>query len=250
MTSLKLASLTILLFSLLNSSFVKAQNSIKVPVSDFNPESLTDEEVENPRWSVLKLPNRNPTKYTLVESEDRIAIKAESMNSASGLIYKVDIDPEEFPIIEWSWKVNKVLANGDYATKKGDDYPARIYITFNYDKSKLNLKDRIKYSFIKTFTRYPIPLRAINYIWANKAEKETIAPNAYTDWVYMVAVRSGNNESGSWITEVRNIYEDYIKAFGEAPPRISGVAIMTDSDNTKGASEAYYGDIEFRKSTK
>ena len=247
MTYLKLTSLTFLLFSLLQTSILKAQESIKIPVTDFNPESLTNEEVENPRWSVLKLPKRDATKYTLVESDNRIAIKAVSMNSASGLIYKVDIDPEEFPIIEWSWKVAEVLADGNYATKKGDDYPARIYITFDYDKSNLNLTDRIKYSFVKTFTSYPIPLRAINYIWANKAEKETIAPNAYTDWVYMIAVRSGNNETGSWVTEVRNIYEDYMKAFGEAPPKITGVAIMSDSDNTKGSSEAYYGDIEFRK---
>ncbi|MBO6525212.1 MAG: DUF3047 domain-containing protein [Balneolaceae bacterium] len=247
MINLKLALHALLLFIFAFKFPVTAQETIKVPVTDFNPESLTGEEVESPRWSVLKLPNRDATKYTLVESDDRLAIKAESMNSASGLVYKVDIDPEEFPIIEWSWKVKEVLKDGNYATKKGDDYPARIYITFDYDKSNLKLGDRIKYSFIKTFTSYPIPLRAINYIWANKAEKETIAPNAYTDWVYMVAVRTGNGDSGDWVTEVRNIYEDYKKAFGEAPPRISGVAIMSDSDNTKGASEAYYGDIEFRK---
>lgn len=247
MAYIKLSSTILLLFLFINSFPVVAQETIKVPVTDFNPESLTDRESENPRWSVLKLPKRDATKYTLVESDDRIAIKAESMNSASGLVYKVDIDPEEFPIIEWSWKVKEVLKDGNYATKKGDDYPARIYITFDYDKSNLNLGDRIKYSFIKTFTSYPIPLRAINYIWANKADKETIAPNAYTDWVYMVAVRSGNSDSGSWVTDVRNIYEDYEKAFGEAPPRISGVAIMSDSDNTKGSAEAYYGDIEFRK---
>ena len=128
--------------------------------------------------------------------DGRTAIKGENLNSASSLIYKVDIDPNEFPIIEWSWKVDEVLEKGDYKTKKGDDYPARIYITFDYDKRNLKFGNRIKYETIKTFTRYKIPLRALNYIWVNKAETETIAPNAYANWVYMIAVQSGRIKAG------------------------------------------------------
>lgn len=223
-----------------------SQDQISIPVTEFNPEQL-EEYVENPKWSILSLPRRDKTTYTLVEMNDRTAIKGESMNSASGLIYKVDIDPNEYPIIEWSWKVNEVLENGDYSSKKGDDYPARIYITFDYSRRNLKFGDRVKYEAIRTFTRYKIPLRALNYIWANKAETETIAPSAYTNWVYMIAVQSGDNESGNWKFETRNILEDYRAAFGEEPPNISGVAIMTDSDNTKDKSEGYYGDIIFRR---
>ncbi len=223
-----------------------SQETISIPVTDFNPEQL-EEYVDNPRWSILSLPRRDKTTYTLVEMNDRVAIKGESVNSASGLIYKVDIDPNEYPIIEWSWKVEDVLENGNYKTKDGDDYPARIYITFDYSRRKLKFGDRVKYEAIRTFTRYKIPLRALNYIWANKAETETIAPNAYTNWVYMVAVQSGKNEDGDWKYETRNILEDYRAAFGEEPPNISGVAIMTDSDNTKAQSKGYYGDIVFRR---
>ncbi|RNC79695.1 MAG: DUF3047 domain-containing protein [Balneola sp.] len=227
------------------ASFAFSQDAISIPVTEFNPEQL-EEYVENPKWSILSLPRRDKTTYTLVEMNDRTAIKGESKNSASGLIYKVDIDPNEYPIIEWSWKVDDVLEQGNYKTKDGDDYAARIYITFDYSKRKLKFGDRVKYEAIRTFTRYKIPLRALNYVWANKAETETIAPNAYTNWVYMVAVQSGKNESGDWKFESRNIVEDYKAAFGEEPPRISGVAIMTDSDNTKAESKGYYGDIVFR----
>jgi len=82
----------------------------------------------------------------------------------------------------------------------------------------LSIIDRIKHAAIKTFTSYEIPLRAINYIWANKAEEGTVAPNAYTNWVYMIAVETENNISNEWKIEVQNIYEDYQKAFGEIPP--------------------------------
>ncbi len=243
---MKLLFILGLLLAFAPSSLI-AQSTIVIPVTDFNPQNLNQIDYENPRWSKLELPKRKHTNYELIELGNRAAIKAESLNSASGLIYKVDIDPKEYPIIEWSWKVDKVLDKGNYKTKKGDDYPARIYITFDYDKTNLGIIDRIKYTAIKTFTSYDIPLRAINYIWANKAEEGTIAPNAYTNWVYMIAAETGNNISNEWKIEIHNIYEDYQKAFGENPPRINGIAIMTDSDNTKGSSKALYGDIIFKQ---
>ncbi len=224
-----------------------AQDTLRIPVTDFDPDQLGQPEGETSTWDVLTLPKRDATEYERLLLDGEEVIRAVSTGSASGLVYKVDIDPYEYPIIEWRWKVEGVLKDGDLRSKKGDDYPARIYITFDYDKRNLSLPDRVKYGFIRTFTKYNIPLRAINYIWANKAEKGTIAPNAYTDWVYMIAVESGNANAGQWILHTQNIIDDYKKAFGEDPPRINGVAIMTDSDDTKGSATAYYGDIIFRK---
>jgi hypothetical protein len=237
----------LLLITLLSisPSLAVAQAEIRIPVSEYNPEVLK-EDVNNPRWSELKLPRREPTFYTLVDTGEVIAIKAKSMNTASGLVYKVDIDPAEYPIVEWTWKVSGPVENGNYQTKDGDDYAARIYITFDYDKKKLKFGDRVKYEALRTFSRFPIPLRAINYIWANNADVGTIAPNAYTNWVYMIAAESGPEHAGAWKIQSQNIFEDYLAAFGEVPPRISGIAIMSDTDNTKGSAEAYYGDIIFR----
>jgi hypothetical protein len=118
--------------------------------------------------------------------------------------------------------------------KKGDDYPARIYITFEYDPDKLSFFEKTKYQAARLiYGQYP-PHAAINYIWESKAPRETIVPNPYTDRVKMIVVESGDEYAGVWREEQRNIYEDYKKAFGEEPPMISGVAIMTDSDNTGG----------------
>lgn len=224
-----------------------AQSNIRIPVTDFNPKSLQTEDIENPRWSVLTLPSRDDTNYSLHTQDSVTSIKAESSNSASGLVYKVDIDPAEFPIVEWSWRVEDLVEGGNYKKKNGDDYAARIYVSFDYDKQNLGLGDRIKYETLRTFTRFPIPLRAINYIWATNAETGTIAPNAYSNWVYMVVTESGEERIGEWRTHSQNIFEDYKAAFGEDPPRINGIAIMTDTDNTKSNATAFYGDIVFRK---
>lgn len=82
----------------------------------------------------------------------------------------------------------------------------------------------------------------------NHAPIETRIPNPYTKRVMMIAVQSGVNKVGTWVTEERNIYQDYVDSFGHSPPMTSGVAIMTDSDNTGEAATAFYGDIILKSS--
>ncbi|MEO1022419.1 MAG: DUF3047 domain-containing protein [Bacteroidota bacterium] len=232
---------------------VYAQQSdsvIVVPVTSLETETLmlVSDDIEYEAWRLVDLPKRNTTSYEKIEIDGKPAVRGiASGNSASGIFYKLDVDPVEYPILEWQWRIDQVLSNGDLTKKDGDDYAARIYITFDYDRRKLSLRDRVKYAAIRTFTNYEIPLRALNYVWANKAEQGTIAPNPYTKWVYMVAAESGNTNAKTWNIGKANILEDYKKAFGDAPPRINGIAIMTDSDNTRETSVGYYGDIILRK---
>jgi hypothetical protein len=68
-------------------------------------------------------------------------------------------------------------------------------------------------------------------------------PNPFTDRVRMIVVESGDSHLGTWRAYERNIYEDYKRAFGEEPPMISGIAVMTDTDNTGESTTAYYGEI-------
>lgn len=74
--------------------------------------------------------------------------------------------------------------------------------------------------------------------------------NAFTSFAKMIVVESGARRIGSWIEEERNVYQDYLSAFGEEPPAINGIAIMTDTDNTKERAVAFYGDIEFVRAPK
>jgi hypothetical protein len=92
-----------------------------------------------------------------------------------------------------------------------------------------------------------MPVAAINYIWDNRMPKETIVTSAYTDQSRLIVVESGTENLGRWMEEERNVYEDYRKAFGDEPPLVNGIAIMTDTDNTEDTATAYYGDIVFKK---
>ena len=201
-------------------------------------------------WKPLtfkKIPKH--TSYEVVKDGGMTIVKAVSEASASGLIKPVSIDPKEFPIVRWRWKIDNVLQRSNVAIKEGDDFPARLYITFEYDPDRVSFGKKLKFKAGQALFG-DIPIAALNYIWETKTPVGTIVDNAYTDFAKMVVVESGAQKVGMWIDEERNLYEDYKQAFGEEPPMINGVAIMSDTDNTKEQATAYYGDISFQKSIK
>jgi len=220
---------------------VFAQSTITVPVTKYDAKNS-----EKSSWEPMVLKGSDYTEYELVNKKDKQPyIVSKSNNAGSGLVYKVDIDPMEYPIMSWRWKISNVLEKGDLTQKTGDDYAARIYVIFDYDPKDLSLSEKIKYLAANTFSGKDTILRAINYIWANKAEKGTVAPNAYTKWSQLHVLQSGNEKVGMWISESQNIVEDYKKSFGENPPRISAIAIMTDTDSTHEMAMGYFSNIIF-----
>ncbi|GAB6145100.1 DUF3047 domain-containing protein [Desulfocicer niacini] len=199
-----------------------------------------------PGWEPMVFDKiKNHTTYTLVKEDGVVVIKAHSNASSSGLIHRITIDPLKYPVISWRWKTENLLQNADVTLKSGDDYPARIYITFAYDGSKVGFLEKAKLNAAKLiYGEYP-PMGAINYIWDTKAPEGTSVPNVYTDKVMMVVVESGSAGLNTWVEEKQNILEDYRRLFGQEPPMISGIAIMTDTDNTGEAATTFYGDIIF-----
>jgi len=199
-----------------------------------------------PPWEPLSFRNIDKhTRYRLVTNDNRTVLAAQSRQSASGLIRKISIDPKNFPYITWRWKVAHVNPKGDVTRRDGDDYPARIYVTFAYDPDQVGILGRAKFEAARLVYGEPPPMAILNYIWANRASQGLFVPSAFTDRSIMIAVQSGPARAGRWVTEKRNVYADYKKAFGKEPTAITSVALMTDTDNTGETAEAWYGDIFF-----
>lgn len=216
-----------------------APSLAQLEVGKFSDGSIPEE------WKPLTFPKiPRHTAYQIVHDSGTAVLKARSEGSASGLAREIRIDPKEYPIVRWRWKIENLLAKSDLSTKEGDDYPARLYITFEYQPEKVGFAKRTQYR-VGRLLFGDIPIAALNYVWDGKAAAGTFADNAYTDFAKMIVVRSGKQALGAWVEEERNVYEDYRKAFGEEPPPIKGVAIMTDTDNTGESATAYYGDIVF-----
>lgn len=194
-------------------------------------------------WEPLRLGDAAPSTYALVRDGRGVVVRARADDSASGLVRRLRVDLAATPVLAWRWKVDGVIARGDVTRRDGDDYPARIYVTFDFPVSRLSFGDRVKYRALRALGYRDVPTRALNYIWANRAGETRIVDNPFTDWVQMVPVESGPANVGRWRDARRNVAADYRAAFGGEPPAITGIAIMTDADNTGGAATAYYGDI-------
>jgi hypothetical protein len=185
------------------------------------------------------------TRYRLVADGDGWVLHAESEAAASALYRPLDLDLHAYPRLTWRWKVANVLVNADARTKQGDDYPARVYVAFRYDPAGATVWERARYGTYRLlYGRYP-PRAVLNYVWDNRLPPGTVLANAYTDRARMLVVRSGPAEVGRWLTETRNVLADYRRAFGEEPPPVAGVAVMTDTDDTGERATAWYGEIAF-----
>jgi len=179
----------------------------------------------NTNWEVKEFKGR--TQYSITEQAGENVLMAFSDETASALIFKKDYSLLDYPVLSWRWKVENLLPKGDARTREGDDYSARIYVIFPH---------------------WLFPLtRSINYIWANKLPKGEHIPSSYTGNSVMVAVQSGPENIGQWVTERRNVREDYRKIFGEELRSVGAIAIMTDTDNTRDQARAWYDDLRIEK---
>lgn len=177
------------------------------------------------RWKEEVFNGKND--YRLVEDETgNQVLRAYSQRSASALIQHLDIDPNLSPRLSWRWKITQTVKSGNARVKEKDDYAARIYVIFPHWFKPLS--------------------RSINYIWANKLKLEEVVPSTYFQRSVMLAVESGNGRAGQWVQEERNLVEDYRRLFGEDPPPVGGIAIMTDTDDTGEEALAWYDDLELR----
>ena len=189
---------------------------------------------------------KRETEYTLVDDGGRTVLRARANASGSGILRELRTEPHRHPLIAWQWKVMRVLDKGDLRTRAGDDYPARLYVTFDVPAESLSTSERLQLGLARMIHGPDLPAAALCYVWDTKAMRGTIAPNAFTDRVRMIVVDSGMGNAGRWVAYERNILQDYRSAFGGEAPVVNGVIVSTDTDNTGETAETYYGDVEFR----
>ena len=229
--------------SLLMPTLVRAQSSIAI--ARFSALRAGD---PLPAWLAPQTFDNQPkhTQFSLVEDEGRVALRAEARASASGLIRELRVDTNTNPILVWRWKVMNLIAKSDLSTRQGDDFPARLYVTFELDLDNLPAGERLRLRMARLLYGPKLPLAALCYVWDTRAPVGTIAPNAHTDRVRMVVVESGPARLGRWVDYQRDVFADYRKAFAAEPAAVNGIVFSSDTDNTGESTIAFFGDTEFR----
>lgn len=186
-----------------------------------------------------------PTEYRQRAWDGVAAVEATAVKSMALLGRKLDVDLEKTPVLCWRWRIDAPLASADLNTKAGDDYAARVYITFAVPPEALGFATRTKLSLARSIWGPSVPDAAINYVWDNKHPVGTLKPNAYTDRAQMLVVESGAGKAGRWVVERRNVRDDFKRAFGDLPGKPNGLAIASDTDNTGESARAGFADFHF-----
>lgn len=167
------------------------------------------------------------TEWKLVPMDDEVVISATGEGSSSGLARWVEIDTATCPGIAWSWRVDALPEQADLARRDREDVAASLFLAFG-DPGSLSS---------------PKPVPTIRYVWATAANPvgEVIDSPYFPGKLRSIVVRSGSDDLGTWLTEQRNLREDYRLAFGELPPvPIQAFALYTDNDHLEEPVQAYY----------
>jgi hypothetical protein len=188
---------------------------------------------------------KRPTHYDLVDDAGTTVLHAVADNAASGLALPLHFDLNDAPTVSWRWKIAGLIPDADNTVASREDAPARLVFEFDGDKRKLTFVERTIYGISAHVAGKELPYATLMYIWSNRAPVGTVIANPRTRRVQMIVASTGTAGVGAWQSLTRDVRADFRRAFGEAPGALLAVGVLTDTDNTDGHAEAWYGDIRF-----
>ena len=206
-------------------------------------------DVDAAAWQHYKLPGKQPSQFSYVRKDGRDAMVAHSKSSASMVRRVVRIEPDELSSVRFSWKVPDLITQADMALREADDSPVRIVLAFEGDRSRFSAKNAMLSELARALTGEELPYATLMYVWCNTRKAGSVIINPRTDRVRKLVVESGAGKLRQWVDYERDIRADYEKAFGEAPGALVGIGIMTDSDNTRTTTHAWYGPVTLGDTT-
>jgi len=197
-------------------------------------------------WKIEQLNEKfPPTRYALRHWDGVHAVEAHANKSMALLGRTVAVDLKKTPILCWQWRIDAPVASADMNKKSGDDYAARVYLTFSVPPEQLGLTTRAKLALARSIYGNQVPDAALNYVWDNTHPVGTLQNNAYTDRARMLVLRSGAGKAGAWVQERRDVAKDFQRAFGDLGGHLGGLAIASDTDNTGEQAHAGFADFRF-----
>jgi len=223
----------------MSAALLAAADSSLAPFSAMQPGSVAGP------WELVELRGEKAAEFAIVDHAGERVLEARANSAVAALAHAVDVPVGQQTLLNWRWKVSAFVEAADIRAKKGDDYPARVYVTFARDVSELSWLTELKLSLARVFYGADVPTAAICYVWDKDSEVGLSVPNAYTDTVQMIVVRNGESDVDTWMPESRDVYADYQRAFGAEPPPVSSVIVGVDTDNTGEEVTAWFGDLYF-----
>ena len=192
---------------------------------NINVFEFTEKEISKLKVRKVRGADSN-TKYSLGNNENGKFLKAEANNSASGLGKEIKVNLKETPFLNITWKVEKDLPGIDEDSKKGHDYAARVFV-------------------VKKTGATPLSNRAMNYVFSSNNDVNTYHPSPFTKRSIDYVLSTTKENLNKWVTVKVNVREHFKKFHNLDLEEINGVALMSDTDNSKLKAISYYQNIYF-----
>lgn len=208
------------------------------------PAGPTPAHVAQPdEWRAVRLPGKQPTRYSWAVKEGRRALRAESERSASIFRRHVQVEPRALHEVSFSWWVQELIADASLADADRADAPARVLFGFAGDLGRLPRRTRVLFELAEALTGEPPPYATLAYVWDTQAPVGSVIVNPRSDRIREIVVDSGPAQLRRWREHRRDLAADFRHAFGEDPGALTSIAVMTDSDNTRSSATSWYGPV-------
>ena len=199
--------------------------------------------VEQQAWKPMHLPGKRKTIFSRGFHDGREAIEASASSSASMFRQAIRLNPQDLGVVKFSWVTRKLIDSADMAERDREDAVVRVILSFEGDRAKFSAKNKMLSELSLVLTGEELPYATLMYVWCNKRAAGDVITNPRTYRIRKVVVESGKTNLGRWLDYERDIRADFIKAFGEEPGALTGIALMTDTDNTQTKATAWYGPV-------
>ena len=205
---------------LLTALFQTTLYADDIKVFEFTEKELSELTVRKVRGA------DNKTTYSVGSNENGNYLKAIADNAASGLGKEIKIDLNKTPFINITWKIEKDIPGIDETAKKGHDFAARVFV-------------------IKKTGATALSNRAVNYVFSSNQDVGSNSPSPYTKKSIDNVLATTKTNLNEWVTVKANVKEDFKKFHNLDVNELDGIAIMSDTDNSKKKSITYYQNIYF-----
>lgn len=211
------------------------------PVPDSLPLLFTAQ--DKIRWESMALPGKLRSAFRVVQQDGRVGVQTESVGSIGMLRQKLRIPSQQLGALQFEWRASNLIEGADMTQRESEDSPVRLVLAFDGDRSRFSPRNAMLSELTRTITGEEMPYAVLMYVWSNDLPVGTVITNPRTDRIRKIVVESGPARLGQWLRYERDVYRDFEQAFAEAPGLLQSIAIMSDTDNTRGHTLASYGNI-------
>jgi hypothetical protein len=196
-------------------------------------------------WQAVTTRNVRPTQFDVVDQDGERVLMAYSANASSSLTHPLDLDPAGHRRLSWRWRVDELPQSADLANRNRDDYAARVCVSFEPDPDSVGFGGRARRAIGNLFGD-DTPPAALCYTWDNRHPVGHSAAHSGNDRIGLIVLQSGEQHSGQWIAEERDVVADYLEHFGSEPRRIIGVVVAAATAATGERALSYFADLRIQ----